>query len=610
VAPSKSPRRVRGRIETLPSGSLRVKVYVGIDPVSKKRLYLEETIPAGPRAAKEAEKARTRLLAQMDERRNPRTRATVNQVFDRYLTVLDVEPTTRSTYGGYIRNHIRPALGAIPLARLEAETVESFYAQLRTCRSRCGGRQSVDHRTADEHICDAGCRLHQCMPLSASSVRQIHAILTSACKRAVRWKWIGASPMSDVDPPAATAPNPRPPSAEQAASISAEAWKDPDWGMLVWLALMTGLRRGELCALTWDALDFENGLLSIRRSIAQVGSRTWEKDTKTHQQRRIALDAQTLQLLQLYRERRLRVAVEMGVTLPEEARIFSRDPDGRRWLLPDSVSQRYAKMCRRLGWDMNLHQLRHYSATELVAAGVDLRTIAGRLGHSGGGVTTLRVHSAWMPEADNRAATTLGSRLPTPQALTQVTGALAIEREEPADDTSPYRQIAGHLLGAIQCGALAEGDPLPAIKTLAKKYNVAFSTAQRAVALLADAGHVTVRPGRRTIVGRREVYDAAGIADAEGFAVNVSNRQTTAASAAWGRELSDLVGHRPFVVDVSRNGIGPPPDGPDGTAQWCNPAHQALGVAPTTRTGIRGVDALLWIKRPGESDGECGGEIS
>jgi integrase len=196
-------------------------------PVSKKRLYLEETIPSGPRAAKEAEKGSTRLLAQVDERRSPRTRATINQTFDRYLTVLDLEPTTRSTYEGYIRNHIRPALGPLPLARSEAETVESFYAQLRTCRPRCGGRQSVDHRMADEHTCDAGCRPHHCVPLSASSVRQIHAILSIACKQAVRWKWIGASPMSDVDPPAATAPNPRPPSAEQAASISAEAWKDP-----------------------------------------------------------------------------------------------------------------------------------------------------------------------------------------------------------------------------------------------------------------------------------------------------------------------------------------------------------------------------------------------
>ena len=103
---------------------------------------------------------------------------------------------------------------------------------------------------------------------------------------------------------------------------------------------------------------------------------------------------------------------------------------------------------------------------------------------------------------------------------------------------------------------------------------------------------------------------ASGITEAEGFAVNVSNRQTTAASIAWGRELSDLVGKRPFVVDVSRNGIGPPPDGPGGAAQWCNPTHQALGAPPTTHPDAPGVDALLWIKRPGESDGKCGGEVS
>lgn len=72
-------------------------------------------------------------------------------MLDRYLTVLDVEPTTRTTYEAYIRNHIRPVLGPLPLARLEAETVESFYAHLRTCRSRCGGRRLVDHFTSSEH---------------------------------------------------------------------------------------------------------------------------------------------------------------------------------------------------------------------------------------------------------------------------------------------------------------------------------------------------------------------------------------------------------------------------------------------------------------------------
>jgi len=91
-------KRQRGEIEALPSGSLRVKVYAGVDPVTKRRHYLHETIPAGPTAQREAEKVRTRLLAQVDERRNPRTRATVAQLLDRWLEMLDVEASTRQGY--------------------------------------------------------------------------------------------------------------------------------------------------------------------------------------------------------------------------------------------------------------------------------------------------------------------------------------------------------------------------------------------------------------------------------------------------------------------------------------------------------------------------------
>jgi hypothetical protein len=103
-------QRTCGEIETLSSGSLRVRVYAGIDPVSKKKHYLVETVPAGPKAAREAEKVRTRPLNQVDEKRNPRTRATVNLLMDRYLELIDIEETTRGTYKGYIRNHIRPLL--------------------------------------------------------------------------------------------------------------------------------------------------------------------------------------------------------------------------------------------------------------------------------------------------------------------------------------------------------------------------------------------------------------------------------------------------------------------------------------------------------------------
>jgi integrase len=173
-----------------------------------------------------------------------------------------------------------------------------------------------------------------------------------------------------------------------------------------------GSRRGELCALRWDRVDFTTGVLQIRTSIAQQGADTWEKDTKTHQQRRITLDPQTLALLKNYHARRAELAAAVGADLPSDARIFSPVPDGSEWVKPDTVGQRYTRMCARLGWDMHLHQLRHYSATELIAAGVDVRTVAGRLGHGGGGTTTLRVYSAWRSEADQRAASSLGMRMP------------------------------------------------------------------------------------------------------------------------------------------------------------------------------------------------------
>jgi integrase len=76
------------------------------------------------------------------------------------------------------------------------------------------------------------------------------------------------------------------------------------------------------------------------------------------------------------------------------------------------MTQRYDRLAKRLGIDSHLHALRHYSATELIAAGTDIRTVAGRLGHGGGGSTTLRVYAAWLSEADQRAASVLSGRMP------------------------------------------------------------------------------------------------------------------------------------------------------------------------------------------------------
>ena len=92
----------RGTIEELPSGSLRVSLFAGRDPVTGRRLYLRELIPPGPCAAREAEKAARRLGTQLDERRSPRTSATVNQMLDKYFEVLDRDVSTVSTYRGHL----------------------------------------------------------------------------------------------------------------------------------------------------------------------------------------------------------------------------------------------------------------------------------------------------------------------------------------------------------------------------------------------------------------------------------------------------------------------------------------------------------------------------
>lgn len=329
-------------------------------------------------------------------------------------------------------------------------------------------------------------------------------ILNSALAHAVRWEWLGTNPMSKAVAPKAPKPNPKPPSAPQAARIASEAWKDPVWGLFVWLAMTTGARRAELCAVRWDRIDFEAGVLTIRSSIAEVGGRSWEKDTKDHQQRRIVLDAQTVGLLRALVVHRAQEAAAVGVDLPEDGFVFSPDPDAATWPKPTTMTRRFARMCAGLRLATTLHHLRHYSATELISAGVDVRTVAGRLGHGGGGVTTLRYYTAWVAEADQRASRSLASRMPDlpGAAASHYSPALELPSPPPTleEDQSPYQQIAADLRGAIRIGALRSGDVLPTVKELAERYSVSAATAHRATALLAEAGEAVVSRGRRAVV--------------------------------------------------------------------------------------------------------------
>ncbi len=135
----------------------------------------------------------------------------------------------------------------------------------------------------------------------------------------------------------------------------------------------------------------------------------------------------------------------------------------------------------------------------------------------------------------------------------------------------------------------------------------------RTVRRLVEAGHYVYldagHPQWRSVAEMARRLRVAGIAYAEGFSVNVANRQTTKDCYNWARKLSRRVGGREFVIDTSRNGAGPPTGPPEDARSWCNSQPQALGEEPTTAVDRPGLAALLWIKPPGESDGPCGGEV-
>jgi endoglucanase len=182
-----------------------------------------------------------------------------------------------------------------------------------------------------------------------------------------------------------------------------------------------------------------------------------------------------------------------------------------------------------------------------------------------------------------------------------------------APSTGDYRRWIERLidhLGSTRAAIVAEPDAVAADCFDTRRASLLRHTVKR----LADAGqYVYLDAGHARWQSTREMAERllrAGVQYAQGFSVNVANRQTTRLSYQWGRELSDLLGRREFVIDTSRNGLGPPPDVPDRDDEWCNPRRQGLGQAPTTRTSMPGLAALLWIKLPGESDGICGGETT
>jgi integrase len=176
-----------------------------------------------------------------------------------------------------------------------------------------------------------------------------------------------------------------------------------------------GSSAGELCALRWNDLNLKAGTLTIARSV--VGQRNddlVEKGTKTHSSRRISLDPATLSSLIAQRDRHEARAEEFGVRLPSKAFVFSDSADCTTPWRPNRVTLAFRRICDGLDVpNVRLHDLRHFAATRLLAAGVPVKTVSGRLGHANA-ATTLNVYAHFLESSDETAAQVLGDLLDGP----------------------------------------------------------------------------------------------------------------------------------------------------------------------------------------------------
>jgi integrase len=200
------------------------------------------------------------------------------------------------------------------------------------------------------------------------------------------------------------------------------AGAEVDFEWLVWLRLdvVTGARRGEVCAVRINKLDWSTGELRMDRGIIHAKGpdghdQLQDVPTKADTVKRPVLDQETLRLVRELIRRKKEDVLRCGVRLRRDAYLFSADPEGRhpQRERPQRMTKRFMALRDRLDLPgVRLHDVRHWAATSMLAAGVPVQTAAGRLGNDPR--TLLRVYSHFLPGSDRTAGELLAGLVDGP----------------------------------------------------------------------------------------------------------------------------------------------------------------------------------------------------
>ncbi|HEX6507606.1 MAG TPA: tyrosine-type recombinase/integrase [Chloroflexota bacterium] len=328
------------------SGVWQLRVFVGNDATGKPK-QIARTFKGGKRAA---QSALAKFVAEVEAGQAPMSGAmTVGEMLDKWLEHLTPQrqPGTIRGYQTHVKR-IKGRLGTIKVAKLTAQQLDTAY------------------------------RAWIAEGLSPTTVHHFHAVLSAALKQAVRWGAIPRAATEHASPPPLRVRTLKAVDPSIARRLVAEADDaHPVLACTIAFAAVTGCRREELCGLRWGDIDWSDGVLHVQRAVKHGldHRQVVVRPTKSHQDRWVGLDPFALAVLRKHRERVEDWARQALVELEPDGYVLSLDPTGATPMKPDSIGQTFRRLAKKVGVEMRFHDLRHFCGTQLVGAGVDVRTV-------------------------------------------------------------------------------------------------------------------------------------------------------------------------------------------------------------------------------------------
>jgi len=377
---------MRGSIINRPKGSNHWSIILEIrDEATGKRKRRWHSFTGTKRQAQDE---CARLITQLKEGNalEP-NKATVAQFLGRWLDHIktQVSPKSHERYAGLVNQNLIPVLGAVRLNKLKPVQISTVYAG-----ALANGRRD-----------GAG-------GLSPRTVGHMHRVLKQALGQALEWNELTRNPADAVDPPRVDWKPMQTYDLPQTVEVI-EAVRETPMLMPAVLAVLCGLRRGEICALRWRSVDLKAASISVVESLEQTKAGLRFKSPKSGKGRTVALSATVVDELRAHRIKRAQELLKLGVGLSDDDLVLGH-ADGSI-MSPIYISQLWARTIAKTKLArLRFHDLRHAHATHLLANGVHPKVASERLGHSKVGIT-LDLYSHVIPGMQEDAAAMLDRAL-------------------------------------------------------------------------------------------------------------------------------------------------------------------------------------------------------